>query len=254
LYFKSDTWSEEEEKEYYGLQDPTRWETSGLFPTERAILQVVRRLPAGSAVLDFGCSTGRLLFALGNEYRRFGVEVNEPAAAVARSRGVEVAGLEEFEATRPQGFRALVLSDVFEHLRHPTSLLQRLDRLLAPGGLLILGTGRADATACQRDIAGFWYFQNVEHLTMLGHRYGRHLESALGYRIEDWRTLCHYDIGWSDCAMQHVRDFAYRSFRKGGLAASVLRWVPVVNRARDWPAPPALKCTADHVVFSLRKP
>lgn len=254
LYYKSDIWTEEEETQYYELQDYARWECEGLFPTENAMLEVVGKLPAGSAVLDFGCSDGRLLAALGERYRRFGVEVNESAAAVARGRGIEIATLEALEPTHREGFQAIMLSDMFEHLRSPTRLLQRLDRVLAPGGLLVLVTGLADVRACQRDMGSFWYFRNVEHVAMLGRRYCEHLANALGYRMEHWQTTCHYDIPLGERVMQHGRDIAYRTFRKHGFMAAVLRWVPVVNRARDWPAPPALKCTADHVVVSFRKP
>ena len=42
---------------YYAEMDFRRWEISGYYPTERYTLEILRRLPAGSRILDFGCSS-----------------------------------------------------------------------------------------------------------------------------------------------------------------------------------------------------
>lgn len=51
-----------------------------------------RHVDERDTVVDFGCGTGALLAAL-PAARKIGVEVSEPAAAVARRRGIEVVGL-----------------------------------------------------------------------------------------------------------------------------------------------------------------
>src|SRR5208337_404762 len=58
LLYKDNTTSPAELDEYYAVVDFRKWEIPGLFPTERAALAVLRKLPHGARILDFGCSTG----------------------------------------------------------------------------------------------------------------------------------------------------------------------------------------------------
>src|SRR5947209_6688696 len=64
LVFKSAVAPLEQLDEYYQRVDFRKWETLGLFPTEERVLDLLQALPARSRVLDFGCSTGRLLSRL----------------------------------------------------------------------------------------------------------------------------------------------------------------------------------------------
>jgi cyclopropane fatty-acyl-phospholipid synthase-like methyltransferase len=102
----------------YDLIDFRHWETTGLYPTEKVVLARLGQLPAGSRVLDFGCSSGRLLSNLVGRHQCIGLEINEQAAAVARAKGIQiVAALDEIQ---PRSLDAAVMVDVFEHLPRPT--------------------------------------------------------------------------------------------------------------------------------------
>lgn len=78
-----------------------KWENDDLFPTEAATLALLTSLPPGSRVLDFGCSTGRLLDRLGPRYERYGIEVNEPAAKIAAGRGITILDGKQVLGTGP---------------------------------------------------------------------------------------------------------------------------------------------------------
>ncbi len=102
------------------------------------------RVPAGAAVLDIGCASGNLGLALerARGCRVVGVDVDEEAVAVARSRGLEAhaADLTHEPADAVLGgrrFDVVVLADVLEHLTAPATLLGRAGELLNPGGRVI---------------------------------------------------------------------------------------------------------------------
>ena len=96
-------------------------------------------------VLDVGCGDGRLLrtfAALGVPAARlFGVELDARAAEAGRSHGFHIE-LKRFEDVDfPDGFFQLILlQQVIEHVPDPRGMIEKLSRLLAPGGAAILET------------------------------------------------------------------------------------------------------------------
>jgi SAM-dependent methyltransferase len=86
-------------------------------------------------LLDIGCNEGRgLEIYRRNGYAVEGLELNERAAAVARSKGfaVDTAALERFSPDTP--FDVAVLSNVLEHSLDPAQMLRDVRRILKPGG------------------------------------------------------------------------------------------------------------------------
>lgn len=49
-------------------------------------------------------------------YDRVGVEISEPAADVARRRGITIVAERDLDDTQARAFEGFILSDVFEHL------------------------------------------------------------------------------------------------------------------------------------------
>jgi SAM-dependent methyltransferase len=250
LYYKSNTLSAAELADYYDDVDFTKWDIGKLFPSEKAILNVLKELPAGSKVLDYGCSDGRLLSHLGDEYHKFGFEINEKAAEIARQKQISILSDEEIASASALSFDAIVLSDIFEHLVNPTDVLLSLRTRLSRGGFIICFTGDGDAKACQRDIANFWYFRTLEHLCMIGRKHAEFLARLLNLRLISWTQMSHYDLTLGQLARERVQDFAYWQFRDNGssLLASVLRLAPVLRKAEHWVVPPAITYTKDHVL------
>ena len=131
LYFKSMTLSAGELDAYYAALDGSTFDVDGDFPTDRVLYRRLRALPRGSRVLDFGCSTGRILKDLTTQLVCVGVEPNQPAAAVARARGIEIVPADQL-ALDDRLFSAILLTDVFEHLAQPMPLLTLLASRLSP--------------------------------------------------------------------------------------------------------------------------
>jgi 2-polyprenyl-3-methyl-5-hydroxy-6-metoxy-1,4-benzoquinol methylase len=255
LLFRSPVLSEDELADYYRSVDFRKWEPNGMFPTEQATLRVLGSLPTQAKILDFGCSSGRLLSNLVNEYDCYGYEINEAAAAEAANKGVRILSTFALEQEYQQTFDAVVMVDVFEHLNNPFSVITRLFQLLKSKGILVIVTGNGDCLTCRRDPAHFWYFLCIEHLCMLTRKHANYLATKLGARLESWKEVCHYNHTSVEKLRQFSRHFAYWQFRQQTfLSRTLLQVTPLLRRAKDWPVAPAYTCTRDHVLLILRKP
>jgi SAM-dependent methyltransferase len=244
----------EELSDYYALVDFQKWGIPGFYPTERFVHQHLRQLPSGARVLDYGCSSGRLLAPLVGPYECYGFEINAAAASIAASKGLALISQSAFDSRSCGTFDAIVVIDVFEHLSAPVVLLRQLIDLLKAGGELLIVTGNADATACRLDPAQFWYFRNVEHLCMLNRQHAGFLARELGVTLAAWIELSHYDTSFHERLFQSARHFAFWQFRHATLLAkTILPLVPMLNRARRWTIAPTYTVGTDHVVASFRK-
>src|SRR3954447_8992271 len=130
--------------------------------SERKLTQVVRRLNKSSPevrLLDVGCSSGALVAAaqtLG--FIAQGVEPAPRAAAAAQVAGLNVRqGLLEEAAYPAESFDAVTLFEVVEHVREPLPLLKEAYRVLAPRGLVLIGTGNT-ASWTARAMGARWEY------------------------------------------------------------------------------------------------
>lgn len=254
LLYRTPTLSDATLADYYAVVPFQRWEAKEFHPIERAVLSILKSLPPGSRILDYGCSSGRLLSALCQDYECYGSEVNSAAASEAATRGLRMIEPAALAGALPLKFDAIVLVDVFEHLRKPVVLLQQLVQHLKPDALLVIATGNGDAAACRRDPAQFWYFRTLEHLSMLTERHARHLSTALGLTLEGLTRMCHYDLSAREKVVLRFQDFIYWQFRRRTfLARALLPLLPKIRRARRWTSAPACTCTRDHVVAVFRR-
>ncbi|MBL9184878.1 MAG: class I SAM-dependent methyltransferase [Verrucomicrobiaceae bacterium] len=247
--------SDEELSAYYSSLESGHWEYPTLNPPERQISALIASLPQGSNILDFGCSSGRLLKPWVNQHRCFGFEINGAAAEKAAERGLVMLTEETLWSEHENQFHMVILVDVFEHLRHPAELLRRLWSLISPGGCLVVGTGNGDHWACRLDPAQFWYFRNLEHLCMLTHKYAVYLEKELAGAGKSWVTLSHYDVPWHARMRLHVAHAAYWIVQYSPEPVRmVLSWLPGFRKAARWNNAPNYGCCKDHVVFTVKKP
>lgn len=256
LVFKSHTLSAKALDRFYDSLDYAPFDTDYGFPTDKCLLSILRKLPVGSRVLDFGCSTGRILNELGSRYQRFGIEVNEAAAERARQRGITVIPEAALETSLAGKFDAIILSDVFEHLVEPTITLRRLAARLGPGGRLILVTGLADAVNPRALIGEHWYFRIGGHLHMLNRRHLDWLGRTLGLDVASVEVMSHYKRVPVRFAKQWMQRALYRvvQLERASTMAAVVRGFPGLKRAHQWINLPATDQMQDHVVAVFIKP
>lgn len=256
LYFKSHAMALEHFGAYYAQLESATFETDWNYPTDRLLHQALERLTDGSKVVDFGCSTGRILKTFTRRLDCFGVEPNAQAAVSARGRGIRIIAEEELRDGQHGDFDAILLADVYEHLPRPVALVEMLVSRLKPGGWLALVTGNADAIHTREFIGEYWYFRTPGHLLMLSAKHLTWLANRLGLTVQALHRCSHYNTSLSGRSRQWAQSLAYYQFRQSpqGVATALLRLVPGIRRAERWPTAPALTCTSDHVVAILQKP
>jgi len=256
LVFRDSILTDDSLQSLYADFDFSVWAACAVFPTERAVLMRLNSLPPSSRVLDFGCSSGRLLGQVGHQIEKWGFEINKTAARKAAAKGIRTLGDWDKLASLRQTFDAVLLMDVFEHLTKPTTLLEELAELVKPGGMLVVSTGNADCRACQIDIPNFWYFRTIQHLCMITKQYAENFASRACLRISSWHECSHYDVPLTSRWAQHLRHWTYsvRYRSPASFAASMLKRIPILRKSVAWHIPPPYSASRDHAVVFFEKP
>jgi 2-polyprenyl-3-methyl-5-hydroxy-6-metoxy-1,4-benzoquinol methylase len=95
-------------------------------------------------ILDVGCGNGRFLEILRDagspEWRLEGIEIDAAAASACRAKGfrTQVGRVEDFRDA--EGFDAVVMLQLIEHVDDPVAICRRVFELLRPGGHFIIET------------------------------------------------------------------------------------------------------------------
>lgn len=103
-----------------------------------------RYVPEGN-VLDIGCAGGGFLAQLPKQYTPYGIEISKQlsahAASIVNPRGGSITHDNAFNGIRvlPENhFQCVVMSSFLEHEVEPSGLLQGIEKVLAPGGVVII--------------------------------------------------------------------------------------------------------------------
>lgn len=110
---------------------------------------------AGGRLLDVGCAMGFFLETLGPEWEKEGVDVSDYAAGFAKEKlGLNVRAGSFLELDFPENhYDVITMWDAIEHIEAPLEALRKANRLLKPGGMILLvtgDTGSAFARLCGR--------------------------------------------------------------------------------------------------------
>lgn len=137
-------------------------------------------LPTGGRLLDVGCAHGYMLDAARERgFRPEGVEIS-PAAEHARRNGYPVVAT--LDGVAP-GLAAATLMDVIEHLERPREFLEKIGRLLEPGGRVLLATPDLGSAAASL-LGPRWPHYKPEHVTYFTAGSLSALLTRAGFRVE----------------------------------------------------------------------
>ena len=116
-------------------------------------------------ILDVGCGLGWLLSTLDNSWDKHGIEISKFASNHATKFGkIHNGTLEDFDEVLK--FDLIVMNHVIEHLEDPVSALQKIYKLLKPGGTFIIGTPDFDSAAARRYGSNFRLLHDPTHISL----------------------------------------------------------------------------------------
>lgn len=125
---------------YHQLEEQHWW-----FASRRdMVFDIIRQLqlPTEASILEIGCSGGPLLLALraAGYHHLQGIDVSEKGIALARERGLtEVAVMDGAHLDfADASFDLVIASDVLEHIEDEAQAVREWQRVLRPGGRLIV--------------------------------------------------------------------------------------------------------------------
>lgn len=175
---------------YGDAADPVsiREEDGQVTTAERGLQWLESVVPPGR-LLDIGCWTGSLLVAARRRgWEPLGVEPSHWAAQRARERGVDVIeGDLDTADVPPDGFDAVAMCDVLEHLAAPADALTVVRRLLRPHGALYLTVPDAGSPLA-RAMGRRWWSVLPMHLHYFTRSSMRMVLEHSGFRVVGVRT------------------------------------------------------------------
>lgn len=146
-------------------------------------------------LLDIGCGAGELMAQhceLG--WCVTGIELNSRAAALGRSRGLDVHNGTVFDAPFDgREFDVILMSQVIEHLPDPVRALRRAARWLGAGGKIILTTPNASSLAFRYFGSRWFPLEAPRHLFLFDPDTISLLAATAGLRSRYSKTRCE---GW----------------------------------------------------------
>jgi 2-polyprenyl-3-methyl-5-hydroxy-6-metoxy-1,4-benzoquinol methylase len=108
----------------------------------RYALDIFNKLGTRGNFLEIGCAGGFFLDIMkASGWKVWGLDLSKAAIAFAKKRKLNVLNRDLYSAKfKPNTFDAILMGDVFEHVPDPVAFLKETQRILKPGGTLIIKT------------------------------------------------------------------------------------------------------------------
>jgi 2-polyprenyl-3-methyl-5-hydroxy-6-metoxy-1,4-benzoquinol methylase len=151
-----------------------------------------RAAPFGGRLLDAGCGNGSFLQYLSQDpiWCVEGLDLSEEALSIAKQQRVPVyCGRLEEPPFPMASFDVISLWEVLEHLPDPRKALLIINRLLVPGGKLVLSTPNPESWLA-KSAGQYWHgWQIPYHLYLFSWENLCRLLAATGFKIDGKRHL-----------------------------------------------------------------
>lgn len=144
------------------------------------LIQQTRQARPSGRLLDVGCGTGGLLSFAAPYYECVGLEPSPAAGEHLRAAGfVVITSTIEAAQIPPASFDVVTMDAVIEHVHDPLPVLEKIHRLLRPGGIVVLKTPKFDGPAYRMHGPGWNGFRHGYHTFLFtGETLGRCLTAA----------------------------------------------------------------------------
>ena len=108
----------------------------------RRLLKKINRFSESGRLLDIGCSNGSFVSAAQDlGWEAYGIELEKDSFEIAKRHGLKVYNKDLFQQGFPDNYFSIItLWQVIEHLSDPIIMLNEINRILKPNGLLVVST------------------------------------------------------------------------------------------------------------------
>jgi protein O-GlcNAc transferase len=140
----------------------------------------------GGTWLDVGFGAGHLLFAAAEfGFRAVGCDLRRAAVESVRMLGIEAYCCDIVDLTADSLVSVVSMADVLEHIPYPKTALVAANRLLEPGGALLVSMPNFDTTVWRiLDIGGVNpYWAEIEHYHNFSRRRLYELLAETGFEV-----------------------------------------------------------------------
>jgi 2-polyprenyl-3-methyl-5-hydroxy-6-metoxy-1,4-benzoquinol methylase len=135
-------------------------------------------------LLDVGCGNGYFLSVAVEKCRHcFGTEFSDRLRAFAREKTGRPIFHQRLEDLPETGFDIITLFDVIEHLPEPVPFMRQVDRLLNPGGVVLLFTPNFDSFSIRVMREASSIVDPTEHVVLYTLPSLRYLAGMLGHEV-----------------------------------------------------------------------
>ena len=234
----------------YDNQNTLAWPADLERPDWNRVIEYLAEHRSSGRVLDFGCYTGGLLDRIGENYERYGIEINRAAAAEAS----RVTGNPTFssvgEIPAQLRFDVIIACDVVEHMANPIEIIERLGSLLSEDGILILTTGDGENYLWNRFGANWWYCFFPEHISFISEKWLDRSTQDLGLSLQHCETFRYCDL--SPLARPLHTAFTYFYGWFPGLYLGLRRWLDKMRGKPGTSSVTGVGVSEDHLLAVLK--
>ncbi len=136
-------------------------------------------------LLDLGCGPGFVASAINDNWNKYGLEVSQKAAEVARRYILHVHTGPLKSNTYPEEFFDLVLCHhVIEHVEDPVYFVENIHRILKTHGRLIIGTPNFDSGAARRFGKNYRLLHDKTHISLFSDWSLKELLEDYGFQVD----------------------------------------------------------------------
>lgn len=203
---------------------------------KKIIRLIMQHCNSGCSLLDVGCGCGDIALELAHHgYKVVGIDLEPVRIQKANALAEKYGKSQLFSRKRFQDFQfskqfdAILLGEVLEHFENPADVLDRVGRLLAPGGLVIITTPNMPSlrNRLQFGLLGVFPDNNPEHKYYFDHRRFKEVADRAGYQIVYFET-CFTNIAMKGHFITRVENILLGWFTKffknsGDTLCAVLR-------------------------------
>lgn len=215
-----------------------------------------QNVPKGSSILDVGCFDGGFPSLMGNNYKRYGIEIHPEARRRAETKGISLVGT-DFNALDKlaKPVDCVTAFDVIEHVHSPMKFLEKCNSIVKQNGCIVVATGNYDARAFRFMGATYWYSTVAEHLSFISPKWCNKVATELGLVVEIQAMFSHGKRDPKHYMPELIKNIIYRItpdlfcwLRQRGLGGKNVQVHPELAMH-----PPGWMTAKDHFITLFRK-